>query len=341
MAKIKSVTLIGKEQTYDIEVDHPDHQFYLANGILTSNSHAVSYAFDSYFCSWLFYKYPKEWLCAWLESAESDPKEKSKAISSIKSFGYDVAKLDINLSERNWTITDDGRIMPSFKSVKGIGDSAIDEILRNRPYNALRDFLWDDFGKWRHSKLNKRCFDVLTKLSAFDSMKIVGDDKEIKNYRQLNHILVERMQDLKKKGPEFLQEVIEESKHIVDWTPTEKTDFSNDLAGIITIEHVIDQNTQNKLSKAGVSPISDFIEKSNDGDVGLVWFILESSESKMSKKNKEYQLFTVIDSSGSSQKLFVWSTQGKSYEKNKLYICELKKSDFISTSAYKIKKVDS
>ena len=36
---IKSIKQIGKAQTYDIEVAHPDHQFYLANGILTSNSY--------------------------------------------------------------------------------------------------------------------------------------------------------------------------------------------------------------------------------------------------------------------------------------------------------------
>jgi intein/homing endonuclease len=47
---IKSVKYWGKGQTYDLEVDHPDHQFYLHNGALTSNSHAVSYCITTYQC---------------------------------------------------------------------------------------------------------------------------------------------------------------------------------------------------------------------------------------------------------------------------------------------------
>lgn len=39
MSNIKSVKTIGKARTYDIEVAHTDHQFYLANGVLTSNSY--------------------------------------------------------------------------------------------------------------------------------------------------------------------------------------------------------------------------------------------------------------------------------------------------------------
>jgi hypothetical protein len=50
MAKIVSCVPAGKHQTYDLEVNHPNHQFYLANGALTSNSHAMAYAITSYQC---------------------------------------------------------------------------------------------------------------------------------------------------------------------------------------------------------------------------------------------------------------------------------------------------
>ncbi len=84
MPKIKSYKSVGLQQAYDIEVDHPDHQFYLANGLLTSNSHAVSYAIDSYMCAWLLTHYEAEWLCAYVETQAGQPDKRSKAISELK-----------------------------------------------------------------------------------------------------------------------------------------------------------------------------------------------------------------------------------------------------------------
>lgn len=344
MAKVKKVTeLPGLHQTYDLEVDHPDHQFYLQNGVLTSNSHAVSYAFDSYFCAWLFKYYPKEWLCAWLESAEGDPVKKTAAISVVKSFGYKIHDVDINLSQRNWTVTNDNEILPSFKSAKGIGDAAINEILSNRPYTSLQSLLWNQYGKWRHSKFNKRNLDVLIKLEAFKSMNIVGPDEDIKNYKQLHYIVIENADLLKKKGPEILPKLIEESAEIEDWTPQEKMDFLKEFAGVISVKHIVDDDVKEQLRAGGVPSINEFLNDPDydDGDVSLVWFILENAQKKNTKTGKEYMLFTVIDDLATQQRVFVWGAKHSFiYDLNKLYICEIKKGDFISTTAWKVKKAD-
>lgn len=67
MAKIIAFEEVGECDTYDLEVEHTDHQYYLANGILTSNSHAVSYSLISFQCAWLFNYYPAEWMAAYLQ----------------------------------------------------------------------------------------------------------------------------------------------------------------------------------------------------------------------------------------------------------------------------------
>ena len=85
MSNIVSVKKVERAQTYDLEINHPDHQFYLANGILTSNSHAISYAMDSFYCAWLLTHYEAEWLCSYMESMIGNTESRSKAISEIKS----------------------------------------------------------------------------------------------------------------------------------------------------------------------------------------------------------------------------------------------------------------
>lgn len=71
MSKIKSVSYLGEFDTYDLEVDHPDHQYYLANGILTSNSHSISYSHISFYTAWLRCHYPTQFMCALLNSEDS------------------------------------------------------------------------------------------------------------------------------------------------------------------------------------------------------------------------------------------------------------------------------
>ena len=44
MPRISSIEFTDKQQTFDLEVAHHDHQYYLNNGILQSNSHAIAYA---------------------------------------------------------------------------------------------------------------------------------------------------------------------------------------------------------------------------------------------------------------------------------------------------------
>lgn len=51
--KIIQLFYVGEQQGYDIEVDHPQHNFMLASGLMTSNSHAVSYGLMGYYTAYL------------------------------------------------------------------------------------------------------------------------------------------------------------------------------------------------------------------------------------------------------------------------------------------------
>ena len=64
MSNIKNIKFLGNHQTYDLEIDHPDHQFYLSNGMLTSNSHAIFYSFIGYQTAYLKAHFPLEFLTA-------------------------------------------------------------------------------------------------------------------------------------------------------------------------------------------------------------------------------------------------------------------------------------
>lgn len=145
MGNIKSVTYIGEHQTYDLEVDHPDHQFYLANGILTSNSHATVYSMVSYHTAYLKANYPVEFLLANLmaEINSNTPDAKinvEKIKKELRQHKIKIVPPDINKSQLTYVIQDN-KLITGLDALKFVGDEAIKDIIDKRPFNSFLDFM--------------------------------------------------------------------------------------------------------------------------------------------------------------------------------------------------------
>jgi hypothetical protein len=124
----------GSCHMYDIEVDHPEHNFCLPTGIVTSNSHAVGYATISYACAWLKHYYPLEWWCSVLTFADKD-EIGEKFWESCKDF---VLLPDVSKSKLEWTIEGD-KLRAPLSLLYGVGESAHKELVKRAPYNSLDD----------------------------------------------------------------------------------------------------------------------------------------------------------------------------------------------------------
>lgn len=338
--RVTSQRYVGKRRTFDLEVAHDDHQFVLHNGTLTSNSHAVSYAIDTYMCAYLLTYYEPEWLCAYAETySDGSDKKRLQAFSEIKALGYNIVKLDINHADKTWTILPGKRFMPSFLTCKGIGMAAIDEIIRNRPYHTVYDLLWDEEGNWKHSKFNKRVFENLIKVEAFDSMDIVGDDKYFVNYRHMHACIVERWSDLRKKnGRELLDTLAREGRDIPPWTRDEKVQMYSTLLGSYDIGMLMPDDVKARLRDKGVTSIDD----AEEGQKKIHWFIIVKAAKKKTKNGKQYLMTNVQGESGETYRMFVWGyKEGKhDIQHNRAYIAEVEKTDFgLSTTPWKMREI--
>jgi DNA polymerase III alpha subunit len=198
--EIVAVEESSEEEVFDITVDNESHTFY-ANGISVSNcSHSLTYSVLSYQCAFLMTYYEPEWLCVYLQQNSNDDESKARAQTEVRKLGYTLGKVDINKSGNDWTVSEDGKtFFPSFRSAKGIGEAAVEEIVRNRPYKDVHDLLFTETGEWRHAKFNKRVFDVLCKLEAFESLDLVGSGKMFSSYRHMHYVLVDHTDGLKAK----------------------------------------------------------------------------------------------------------------------------------------------
>jgi DNA polymerase-3 subunit alpha len=146
MGNIKSVKYIGDLQTYDLEVDHLDHQFYLSNGVLTSNSHATLYSMVGYQTAYLKAHYPIEFLLANLmfevNSNAQDAKSNIEKIKKeIRDHNVKIVAPNINTSQLTYTIGDDNKLITGLDALKFVGEDAIKEIIAKRPFKNFFDFM--------------------------------------------------------------------------------------------------------------------------------------------------------------------------------------------------------
>lgn len=372
VTNIKSIEPIGNHMTFDLEVDHPDHQFYLANGVLTSNSHAVAYAIDSFWCAWLLTYHEEEWLRSYLESMSSTPAQRLKAFGEVKGLGWSIVPIDINLASEGWTALPGKRLMPSIVSCSGVGDSAFEEIKANRPYSSIEELLWTDDFEWKHSKFNRKAMEALVKIGAFESVGIVGEGKIFKNYHQMHEVMfgshvetvtkkrdgklveeeveVDHYNSLRRRtkkephaGITALYELLKRYDDVPDWTPAEKAQNMVDVFGTLDVTLIVDPNVIDSLQRKNVTSIDDI----EHGQTDVAWFITviaspkkgapSGGTLKRTKNGKEYVQAFVMGSNGIVKKLTMWGVK-RIPDPYTVYVAEVKRDDYgMSTSATRMK----
>ena len=266
------------------------NKFAYFSGYGFNKSHAVAYSMISYQCAWLWTHYPAEWMAAFLD--KEPEKRKEKTINIAKSYGFDIASLDINKSGRVWEISEDGKtLIQPLSSVKGVGDAAIDQILAHRPFLDAEDLLFRE--EVAYGKLNKKTLDALCRGGALD--KLV-DEQFTGRKHFWSSCIVDRPKTKKK-----LEANIEKYKEEGDFTDDEIIQFKAELTGMFPLNLVISHESVEQLKQRGVPPISEY-----DRDLGLCWFIPRKIVVKKTKRGKTYWVVETVDSNNEFTRIRCW-----------------------------------
>lgn len=159
MGNIAKVKCIGDHQTYDLEVDHPDHQFYLSNGMLTSNSHSILYSMTSYKTAYLKAHFPVEFLLANLmmevgSNSPDSPKKIARIKQELRDVKVKILPPDINKSTLTYSLVDSSTLITGLDALKYVSDEAIEDIIAKRPFSSFFDFMARvDSGKVRSNTI--------------------------------------------------------------------------------------------------------------------------------------------------------------------------------------------
>ena len=284
--------------------------FEYFSGYGFNKSHAVSYSVLSFQCAWLMNYYPSEWLASFLDKEPESRKE--KAINIAKNFGFEIAPLDINKSGAVWEISEDGQtLIQPLTSVKGLGDAAIAQVLANRPFNNIEDFLFNE--NITYSKLNKKALDVLIRCQALNCLM---DER----FTGLKHFWSAVAVDRPKNKKRF-NENVEAYALEGDFTEEELIQYKVDLTGVFPFDLVLDDNVRRRLEEKFVPPLGEF-----DPDLQVAWFVPRKIISRKTKHGKVYWIVEVIDSTSKTTKIKCWGVKperGDNVQINRPYMARL------------------
>ena len=275
--------------------------FEYFSGYGFNKSHAVCYSMISYQCAWLLSNYEGEWLASFLDK-EPD-RRKEKAISVSKQLGYKISELNINLSGKQWEYDEENKMLRQpLTTIKGLGASAMEQVVNNRPFNTPEDFLFHPDVKY--SKLNKKALDVLVRAGACSHLV----DERFKGLKHFwSAVVVDRPKNKKR-----LADNIADYKAEGDFSKNETITFKTELTGIFPFDLVMSDSIRLKLDKLPVVPISEYevamsVEEGERApDKLLVWFVPRKLTRKKTKNGKEYWILDVIDSNNALVNIKCW-----------------------------------
>lgn len=160
---IISIEYFGVKPTYDIEMMPDGPLNWIANEIVSHNSHSTQYAIITCKTAYLKHHYPTQYMVSLLSAERGDQDKVAEAIVECRRLGVEVLLPSINKSEPGFTI-EDGAIRYGLSAIKGIGDAVAETIASYRPYNSVQDFI----NKNNTKVVNKRVIDALAQSGAFD-----------------------------------------------------------------------------------------------------------------------------------------------------------------------------
>ncbi|MBS3800443.1 MAG: DNA polymerase III subunit alpha, partial [Thioalkalivibrio sp.] len=135
-----------------------------------NKSHSAAYALVAYQTAWLKAHYPAPFMAAVL-SADMDNTDKVVGlIEECRNMGLEVRPPDVNQSDYRFTCRDARTVVYGLGAIKGVGESAIDTLLKARADGGVFDGLVDLCQRVDLGRLNRRVLETLVRSGALDAI---------------------------------------------------------------------------------------------------------------------------------------------------------------------------
>ncbi len=134
-----------------------------------NKSHSACYALIAYWTAYLKAHYPDAFMAALMTSDRDDIDRLAIEIAECRHMGIKVLPPDVNLSYKEFAIVPDkNEIRFGMVAVKGVGENAVEELIRARDEDGAFKSIGDFARRVSTSKFNRRAWESLIKSGAYD-----------------------------------------------------------------------------------------------------------------------------------------------------------------------------
>ncbi len=134
-----------------------------------NKSHSVCYAYIAYQTGYLKAHYPAEFMAAVLSHNLSQIDKVSVFMDECKRMGLKVLSPDVNESYDRFMVNNKGEIRFAMSATKGVGEAAVQDIIKERNTNGKYKDIYDFFERVNLRTVNKKTIENLARAGGFDS----------------------------------------------------------------------------------------------------------------------------------------------------------------------------
>lgn len=165
--KIKEIKYIWEEETFDLEVKK-NHNF-IANGIVTHNSHAACYAFIAYQTAYLKAYYPTEYTIGTMMATGDDLERVKITLEDAQLNWITVLPPDINKSSVDYEYVWKNKMRVWLKVIKWVWEKVLNLIIEER--NKFWEYKsFDDFFERNKDHIDKKLLNGLLSSGSIEDL---------------------------------------------------------------------------------------------------------------------------------------------------------------------------
>lgn len=269
-----------------------------------NKSHSAAYALVTYQTAYLKAHYSIQYMTALLST---QPDDVTMLINDCRRMGIEVLPPSINKSMFDFTI-EGKKIRFGFSAIKGLGEKAIENIIKTREqcgtFNTLKDF----FENISLLTVNKGVLEALVKAGAFEDIH--------KNRAQLFasiELLIDtarKLQEDKASGQGNLFSLGEGAQASVDidlldvaeWKDNERLLNEKEVLGLYVSGHPL-ARFEDEIRSFSSTTIGRLAEENNESDVSIVGVIHDFTVKRSQKSGKKYATGFLEDLEGTIELL--------------------------------------
>jgi DNA polymerase-3 subunit alpha len=138
-----------------------------------NKSHSTCYAFVAFQTGYLKAHYPGEYMSSVLTHNQSNIEKVTFFMEECRRMGVPVLGPDINESQVDFSVNKKGEIRFGLGAIKGVGEAAVEEIIRERGENGPFTTLFDLTSRVSLRAVNKKTLEGLAIGGALDCFETI------------------------------------------------------------------------------------------------------------------------------------------------------------------------